>query len=424
MIKRSVILIVAALLLLLPQTELLAKKRPANGKRSKQSRKISKKRRQIRFVPTAGIYVETLDGEALMEQNSVKLFNPASVMKIATSYTALNKLGFDYRFATDIYANGYLENGSLVGDLIIAGNGDPGFYTESAFLLAEKLQQVGISSITGDLLIISPFYFNFNASSLSAGEQLQRILTGNWGPALQSDWSAYQKGANRPFQAIQFGGRVRVINKSEIDEKTTLLFTHKSLPLIELLKRQNDFSNNFMAEVVGHHIGGPGEIASFLRDKVKIPATELKVVSASGLGNNLMTPHAALMMMRSFYFFVKKNGHHIEELLPIAGIDQGTLEERFLSPEVRGSVIAKTGTLANQGVSALVGVGNTREKGLIVFAVLNRDRVYSARHKQESIVVDILYSCGGPLPLASTSTLTSSAYFPEIVVLGKPARQQ
>src|SRR5262249_33642542 len=118
------------------------------------------------LLPSAGILIQTLDGKTLLEQNSDIRFNPASVMKVATSFTALEKLGFDYRFPTTFNTNGHLsQDGVLYGDLIIGGSGDPGFFSENLFLTVENLHKLGIKEIDGDLLIVTPFYFNFGAAS-------------------------------------------------------------------------------------------------------------------------------------------------------------------------------------------------------------------------------------------------------------------
>ena len=56
-----------------------------------------------------GFIVTTLKGEVLAEHNADKLFNPASVTKIATSLTAISRLGPDFKFRTSLYTDGALE---------------------------------------------------------------------------------------------------------------------------------------------------------------------------------------------------------------------------------------------------------------------------------------------------------------------------
>lgn len=65
-------------------------------------------------------------GSSILEYNSNKLLIPASTLKIVTSAAALEMLGADYRFKTQIGYTGELtENNELKGDVVIIGGGDP-----------------------------------------------------------------------------------------------------------------------------------------------------------------------------------------------------------------------------------------------------------------------------------------------------------
>jgi D-alanyl-D-alanine carboxypeptidase/D-alanyl-D-alanine-endopeptidase (penicillin-binding protein 4) len=64
-------------------------------------------------------------GETLYARNAGKLFMPASNMKILTSAAALARFGPDYRYATTFAARGRISDGSLAGDLVVTGRGDP-----------------------------------------------------------------------------------------------------------------------------------------------------------------------------------------------------------------------------------------------------------------------------------------------------------
>src|SRR5262249_46466737 len=64
-------------------------------------------------------------GETLYAHNAGKLFMPASNMKILTSASALARFGPDYRYTTTFGARGRIADGSLAGDLVVTGRGDP-----------------------------------------------------------------------------------------------------------------------------------------------------------------------------------------------------------------------------------------------------------------------------------------------------------
>ncbi len=356
------------------------------------------------FVPVNGVLFQTLKGDILLEQNSQQYFNPASVMKIATSFIALEKLGYDYRFNTNIYTNGKIDQeGSLNGDLIIVGSGDPAMFSENVFFMVDNLSHLGVKKVTGDLLVTTPFYLNFDSPQHSILE-IKSIFNGrHWTKPLQEAWTRYTQEQNKPdatFSGVEIEGQARAISLEDLPTEKQLLLTHQSRALSDILKIQNDYSSNFMAEAIGRQVGGPRAIESFLVEKVGINADDVKVVSASGLGENRITPSAALKLLRRFYESVNRNGKRLDELLPAAGVDEGTLDERF-TEELRGSVVAKTGTLMRQHASALVGVAYTKEKGPIFFVLLDKDEVIHARRHQDQLVTDMIYQYGGPSPTRS-----------------------
>jgi D-alanyl-D-alanine carboxypeptidase/D-alanyl-D-alanine-endopeptidase (penicillin-binding protein 4) len=65
-------------------------------------------------------------GDTLYSLNSFRMQTPASNMKTVTSAVAAERLGWDYRYTTKIFATGPLaSSGDLDGDLVIVSNGDP-----------------------------------------------------------------------------------------------------------------------------------------------------------------------------------------------------------------------------------------------------------------------------------------------------------
>ena len=71
------------------------------------------------------LIVDPTSGDTLYSRNAGKLFMPASNMKILTSATALAQLGAEYRFRTTFAARGAVSGGTLGGDLVVIGRGDP-----------------------------------------------------------------------------------------------------------------------------------------------------------------------------------------------------------------------------------------------------------------------------------------------------------
>ena len=79
--------------------------------------------------------------------------NPASVMKLVTTFSALDMLGPDFTWQTSFYTNGKLGNGVLQGDLIIHGGGDPKWVLERIEENFKTLQVLGVRHITGDIIL-------------------------------------------------------------------------------------------------------------------------------------------------------------------------------------------------------------------------------------------------------------------------------
>ena len=79
--------------------------------------------------------------------------NPASVMKLVTTYAGLELLGPAYTWPTPVFVDGSINNGVLTGNLIIQGKGDPKLVLERLWLLLRRVQGLGIKTITGDILL-------------------------------------------------------------------------------------------------------------------------------------------------------------------------------------------------------------------------------------------------------------------------------
>ncbi|MEO7559696.1 MAG: D-alanyl-D-alanine carboxypeptidase/D-alanyl-D-alanine-endopeptidase, partial [Nitrosospira sp.] len=106
-----------------------------------------------------GIYVQEIGAaKPLLAVNASMAMNPASVMKLVTTFAGLELLGPAYTWKTELYANGTLESGTLRGDLIIKGYGDPKLNLENFWLLTRRLRQAGLREITGDLVLDSSHF--------------------------------------------------------------------------------------------------------------------------------------------------------------------------------------------------------------------------------------------------------------------------
>ena len=100
------------------------------------------------------VVVQPLDAaEPVLSHNAAAALNPASVMKLVTSFVALNQLGPGYVWTTDIWADGKIADGVLDGDLVIKGHGDPTLTLERMWLLQRELRARGVRHIHGNLVL-------------------------------------------------------------------------------------------------------------------------------------------------------------------------------------------------------------------------------------------------------------------------------
>ena len=112
-------------------------------------------------VPTGAVAVvvqEVRQPSRLIAHNADRPMSPASVMKLVTTFAALELLGPEYRWKTDAYVTGPLDNGVLHGDLVLKGRGDPKITIEQWQAFMQGLRVAGLTAIDGDLVLDRSFF--------------------------------------------------------------------------------------------------------------------------------------------------------------------------------------------------------------------------------------------------------------------------
>jgi len=368
-----------------------------------------------------GVLAETDDGAVVASQAVDEKFNPASSIKLATSLAALKSLGPDYRFVVSLWTNGSLdENGTLYGDLILTG-GDPSFRYEHAVMLARELNQLGIETVFGNLIISPSFRMNFDWSPKGSGQQLIDTLDSTRRPAAATRAWMDERMLRGDQKSLQSSPSVAVLGGvivGSVPAGATPLLVHKSSKLVDLLKVMLCYSNNFMAERIGETLGGPETVDAVLTSQLKIAPEEFMIASTSGLGVNRVTPRAMMKVLRELKAELARDKLSLSDILPVAGIDPGTLKDRYTSDTARGSVVAKTGTLVRTdgGASSLVGQTRTRNGKIVLFVIMNQQgNVVRFRENQDEIVMQIQNAFGGPAafpykPITLAMRLSDSDY--------------
>ena len=112
-------------------------------------------------VPSAefSAYVHEIgQPEPLLAFNEAVPRNPASTIKIVTTFVGLESLGPAYTWKTEAFLDGDITDGTLDGDLLIKGYGDPYFVIERFWLFLRELRNRGLSSVDGNLLIDDSYF--------------------------------------------------------------------------------------------------------------------------------------------------------------------------------------------------------------------------------------------------------------------------
>ena len=111
-------------------------------------------------VPTEAVSVvirDPLTGQDLMRHNALRPMNPASIIKLVTTLAALERLGSSWTWKTPIWLDGSVTpaggDGVLDGNLVIKGSGDPRLTIERTWMLLQRVRQMGVQEIRGDIVL-------------------------------------------------------------------------------------------------------------------------------------------------------------------------------------------------------------------------------------------------------------------------------
>jgi D-alanyl-D-alanine carboxypeptidase/D-alanyl-D-alanine-endopeptidase (penicillin-binding protein 4) len=363
------------------------------------------------FAPDKqGIWIRSQWAELANSQGTIPI-SAASLTKIATSLAALDKWGTGYQFETQIYTNdtAKIENGILQGDLIIKGGGDPLFVWEEAIAIGNALNKLGIRQVKGKLLVSGNFYMNYKSDTQVTGELLKQGLNHQlWSPSLTRQYQVMRPGTAKPQVAI--AGSVHLID--EIPNPAKLLLRHNSLPLTQIIRQMNIYSNNEIAEMLAQSVGGAQVVAQVAAAAAKVPQAEIQLLNGSGLAlENRISPRAATAMLMAIEDKYQSQSLGVKDLFPTSGRDKvGTMIHRSIPI---GTTI-KTGTLNT--VSALAGVIPTRDRGQVWFAIINHGNDVSQFRQQQDLFLQRLSQHWQLSTLQPPVTTSVSPY------LGDPSR--
>jgi D-alanyl-D-alanine carboxypeptidase/D-alanyl-D-alanine-endopeptidase (penicillin-binding protein 4) len=359
---------------------------------------------------SSGVWAyDTTSGRPLASFRAGTRRTPASVEKLLTSATALDRAGPAAQIQTTAVMAGTLADGVLTGDLYVRGHGDPSLGYAALGRLARAVKKAGVTEVTGRVYGDESYfdgrrggpasgyatdYYVGPLSGLSFNEGLMRPF----GLGFQTDpprFVAQRFAAKLKAVGVRVAGGARA---GVAPAQATLVATVWSPPLSALLAHMNTVSDNYYAETlikaIGAAYGAGGTTArgaAVVRDFTSTLGFSSRVVDGSGLSyGNAISPSAigrllpAALKKPWFDAFYRS--------LPLAGVS-GTLKKRMRGTAAAGRCRAKTGTLI--AVSALAGYCRSRSGHRIAFAILmNRVNIASAHLAQDRIAATLAASRG------------------------------
>jgi D-alanyl-D-alanine carboxypeptidase/D-alanyl-D-alanine-endopeptidase (penicillin-binding protein 4) len=357
-------------------------------------------REMARAGAYSGAYVIDLGtGQELYANKADVARMPASVNKLYTSAAALLRYGADGTLTTTVLSQTLPdETGTITGNVVLRGGGDPTFGTAAASQLAGRLAQAGLQRITGRVIGDESAFDAFRGVPSSGFR-----LTSEVGPLSALSFNHGRTGESSPyFQSSPARFAAQAFEKALEKEGVEILGSARSglaatgmtplsewtsPPLSAIVRQMNQPSDNYMAEMLikglGAQFGGAGSTSAggvVVRDAVKPFGITPKVVDGSGLSRSDRTsPRQVVQLLKSMD--ESEAGVAFDESLAVVGRN-GTVYNRMRGTAAQDNCHAKTGTLRD--VSALAGVCTTTGGERVAFAfIMNRVYPSGARVLQD-----------------------------------------
>jgi D-alanyl-D-alanine carboxypeptidase/D-alanyl-D-alanine-endopeptidase (penicillin-binding protein 4) len=387
------------------------------------SRAMARFARAKRFGPHVAIDVAQLSDGAVVYRHGARLVTPASTMKLLTSVAALDALGPDHRFKTEVVATPQSPRIFLVGGgdpLLVGVPSDPDRnYPGRADLdtlaraTVKALKAVGRSRVrlaydtslfTGPAVnplwpatyipddVVSPI----SALWVDEGREQSGLASRSVDPA----------GAAASVFARELRSRgIAVVGRPAPGVAPTDAAGGQPIaqvagaPLSQVVQHVLEISDNEGAEVLARQVavaeGQPASFAGAARavlavlDRLEVDTAGARVYDGSGLSRlDRLRPDTLLSVLRIASSEDHPGLHTAVATLPVAGFS-GSLAYRFetANPIALGLVRAKTGTLT--GVHGLAGTVTSRDGAVMTFVAI-ADRVREADQLAARALLDEL----------------------------------
>ncbi|MBE2318066.1 D-alanyl-D-alanine carboxypeptidase/D-alanyl-D-alanine-endopeptidase [Solirubrobacter sp. CPCC 204708] len=343
-------------------------------------------REMARAGGSSGAYVVDMStGQEIYAHKADTARMPASVEKLYTAATAMLLYGPEGTLTTSVLASALPdETGTVTGDVVLRGGGDPTFNATATAALAKRLADGGLKRVTGRVIGDESVFDAFRGPPSSNFQ-----LTSYVGPLSALSYNHGRTGQARPywqsspakFAASAFekalerrGVKIAGAARSGLAPTGMTPFSEWTSPPVATIARQmNVPSDNYIAEMLikslGAQFGGEGSTtggAAVMRDTLRQFEIAPTIADGSGLSRaNRTTPREVVRLLTGI-----AETEHAEEFdasLAVIGRN-GTVSSRLRGTAAQDNCHAKTGTLRD--VSALAGYCTTTGGSRVAFAFL------------------------------------------------------
>jgi D-alanyl-D-alanine carboxypeptidase/D-alanyl-D-alanine-endopeptidase (penicillin-binding protein 4) len=336
---------------------------------------------------------------------------PASNEKLFTTAAFLDHFGPDATLQTRAYARAKVsQNGTLAGDLVIVGDGDPAFGTARfahandqpvtrVAELAREVSEAGVKSIQGRILADDSIFdrareASDDVSPLSGLSFNDGYDGGTYASAPELVAASALKEALSKL-GVEVDGRVGHANLSPQTLRTKPLASVDSPTVADLIEETNVPSNNFFAEMLLKRLAAEGgKRGTRNRGARKVEAfaqslgIRMNAVDGSGVsrGNHVAPEEVGKLLVTMATLDDEKESAAFTDSLPIAG-REGTVADRMRGTAAEGNCATKTGTLSD--ASALSGYCEAGPHTIAFSILMNSVNVDAARRAQDKIAAAI-----------------------------------
>jgi D-alanyl-D-alanine carboxypeptidase/D-alanyl-D-alanine-endopeptidase (penicillin-binding protein 4) len=361
-------------------------------------------REMARAGGSSGAYVIDLDsGDEIYASKPDVGRMPASVEKLYTSSTALLLHGADGHLTTSVLADSLPdENGTIAGNLVLRGGGDPTFGSGAVAELAEKIANGGLTRVEGRVIGDESAFDAFRGPPSEGYRTSSEV-----GPLSALSFNHGRTGVRSPYfqasparfaadaftRALKKQG-VKVLGKAKAGLAATGMTPfseYESPPIASIVRQMNQPSDNYYAETLikglGAQFGTAGSTAAgakVIKDTLKQFDISPRITDGSGLSrSDRTTPRQVVTLLKGMS--ESEAADAFDQSLPVVGRN-GTVYNRMRGTAAQDDCHAKTGTLHD--VSALAGYCTTAGGGRVAFAFLmNRVWPATARTLQDRMTV-------------------------------------